>query len=130
MTGSPKPIVLLLGEVLHATKEWDELAGIAELRVSFLQLVLPTDSALTFPSSVTKESLTLPIAAQPWQQKAIPEKLPLRGLSWPSGHLPHIRLRRGTSADIAARAAAAGMPSEATDIDDHLDSSLAALIKS
>lgn len=45
MTGSPKPIVLLLGEVLHATKEWDELAGIAELRVSFLQLVLPTDSA-------------------------------------------------------------------------------------
>ncbi|KAI4277753.1 MAG: hypothetical protein L6R38_005376 [Xanthoria sp. 2 TBL-2021] len=32
MTGSPKPIVLLLGEVLHATKEWDELAGIAELR--------------------------------------------------------------------------------------------------
>lgn len=38
MTDSPKPIVLLLGEVLHAKKEWDGLAEIAELRVSFLQL--------------------------------------------------------------------------------------------
>ena len=41
MTDSPKPIVLLLGEVLHATKEWDELAGIAELRVSFVRLTQP-----------------------------------------------------------------------------------------
>lgn len=41
MTASPKPIVLLLGEVLHATKEWDELAGIAELRVSFVRLTQP-----------------------------------------------------------------------------------------
>ncbi|KAI4274285.1 MAG: hypothetical protein LQ337_004045 [Flavoplaca oasis] len=32
MTDSPKPIVLLLGEVLHAKKEWDGLAEIAELR--------------------------------------------------------------------------------------------------
>ncbi|KAL8842281.1 MAG: hypothetical protein Q9176_002670 [Flavoplaca citrina] len=32
MTDSPKPIVLLLGEVLHAKKEWDRLAEIAELR--------------------------------------------------------------------------------------------------
>lgn len=40
MTISPKPIVLLLGEVFHAKNEWKDLAEIAELRVSFLQLVL------------------------------------------------------------------------------------------
>lgn len=38
MTNSPKPIVLLIGEVLHAKEEWDGLAEIAELRVSFLQI--------------------------------------------------------------------------------------------
>ncbi|KAL8998522.1 MAG: hypothetical protein Q9169_002465 [Polycauliona sp. 2 TL-2023] len=32
MTGSPKPIVLLLGEILRAKKEWEELAEMAELR--------------------------------------------------------------------------------------------------
>ncbi|KAL8915297.1 MAG: hypothetical protein Q9171_000167 [Xanthocarpia ochracea] len=32
MTISPKPIVLLLGEVLHAKNEWHDLAEIAELR--------------------------------------------------------------------------------------------------
>ncbi|KAL8922846.1 MAG: hypothetical protein Q9208_004971 [Pyrenodesmia sp. 3 TL-2023] len=32
MTASPKPIVLLLGEVFHAQSEWNELASLAELR--------------------------------------------------------------------------------------------------
>ncbi|KAL8837091.1 MAG: hypothetical protein Q9170_002648 [Blastenia crenularia] len=32
MTTSPKPIVLLLGEVLHAQNEWNALSSLAELR--------------------------------------------------------------------------------------------------
>ncbi|KAL8782292.1 MAG: hypothetical protein Q9213_005527 [Squamulea squamosa] len=32
MTASRKPVVLLLGEILHAEKEWEDLAEIAELR--------------------------------------------------------------------------------------------------
>ncbi|KAI4147379.1 MAG: hypothetical protein LQ341_001810 [Variospora aurantia] len=32
MTASPKPIVLLLGEVLHAQVEWNALSSLAELR--------------------------------------------------------------------------------------------------
>ncbi|KAL8770225.1 MAG: hypothetical protein Q9209_004067 [Squamulea sp. 1 TL-2023] len=32
MTASPKPVVLLLGEILYAEKEWDDLGEIAELR--------------------------------------------------------------------------------------------------
>ena len=39
MTDSPKLIVLLIGEVLHANKEWDGLAEIAELRVSELPAI-------------------------------------------------------------------------------------------
>lgn len=35
MTASPRPIVLLLGEVLHAQNEWNTLSSLAELRVSF-----------------------------------------------------------------------------------------------
>lgn len=34
MPVSPKPIVLLLGEVLHAPDEWSALSSLAELRVS------------------------------------------------------------------------------------------------
>ena len=34
MVTSAKPIVLLLGQIEHAHTEWDELSGLAKLRVS------------------------------------------------------------------------------------------------
>ncbi|KAL8669462.1 MAG: hypothetical protein Q9168_005948 [Polycauliona sp. 1 TL-2023] len=99
MKDSPKPIVLLLGEILQAREEWEGLADLAELRLNNgnrEQFLSDCDSGL------------------------------YRGLLAIARTYDSVEVRVPTS----LRTAHLAMPDPATDIDDGLDSSPAALIKS